>query len=67
MFDDGRNSLVSSAMYNQIKTLLHLEKNGRGQLSATDSMMVNSMNDQNTENNYYILKGFLGLLMTLLF
>lgn len=26
LYDDGRNSLFSSAMYNQIKTLLHLEK-----------------------------------------
>ena len=27
MYDDGRNSLLSSAMYNEIKTLMHMERN----------------------------------------
>ena len=42
LYDQGLTSLISDAMFNQIKTLLHLEKRGTG-LAKGNSLMFNSV------------------------
>jgi hypothetical protein len=46
LYDDGRNSLFSAAMYNQIKTLLHLEH-----VHASSSKQVEDQNETQTKTN----------------
>lgn len=47
MYDDGRNSLINTQMYNQIKALLHLERTvsttGSVKMNATDLKLARAL------------------------
>lgn len=48
MYDDGRNSLINTQMYNEIKTKLHLERistNGSPVVDETDQRLIASLNN----------------------